>query len=452
MSSLDLFRTYVGVDVVASDLSSNAFVLQGSHLPGSDAVNFPEEIDAPIGSTFMYTVADSNKNQFWTKFSVSAGTNADWVQVTSKTYIDALVQGLSWREPVAVAVTAVYASLVAAVAAINAAAGVVDGYTLLVGDRLIFVSPFTGTPTVGNQVGVVVSTAPVVVKYVDDPTLNPGPYYENNTLTKGDAVLVTNGTLNTDTQWVYNDISFAWVQMSSATGNIEIGYINSFIGKPSLGPVMPTYGTNNAVITGTSLEAAISALDLTLGDGDITNTTGNYALTADMAWFSGGTLTITSALNDLNNRLGTNSFTGPYLTNTTVTANLQSLSNSLVFNNFQQTLTNQTANTYVTVDTITPNGTDGIQEVKWMVMVRDNAAPNKVRAVEVHAVVDWNTAAAPSTGLDYTKYADIKVSGGPTGFSVQVVITAGPLMEVQAKATNAFDVSVRRVATNYFAL
>lgn len=104
--SLDLFRVVYGIDIENEALTSNANILQGIGAPGSET----QTNDAPVGSIYLRTDAEADQLQFYYKHTAGAGTDK-WHQGTSKEYVDAAVQGLSWRPPVRVLDETFYASL-----------------------------------------------------------------------------------------------------------------------------------------------------------------------------------------------------------------------------------------------------------------------------------------------------------------------------------------------------
>lgn len=492
--SLDLFRIYDGVDVSSPDLSSNAYVLQGPGAPGTTQL----ANEAPVGSIWMDTTAEGDKNQLWWKHT--AGTGVDkWTQGASVPFVQALAAGITWREPVVVAdltATTVPSS------------NVVDGVTVNTGERVLFAGL-----TSGANVYIWNGTA-----FVQD----------TNTATDGDSLFVQGGT-SADQQWTYSGTQ--WFQMGGST-NAEQDNVRAFIGKDAAGASMPSYVSSDVVVNGVDLRlgisaldnvlgtltfgstnvisnidkgtinivgsvlstydvtSALNALDSTYGSGTITNTSG-YAVNANLQWGAGGTLTITDAINALNDRAGNMTFTNvtsgytlvnaPTMTATSALDALNtvigSLGNSTSYttggylstaaisgNTIQQNfdavnvelgaLARQdlaqtgSANSGVT----TPLEAVGTQltpseatEIIWQVQVKDGAG--KRQAFMVHCMTD-------GTAIDHSVYAVVRTGGnlgGNIGFDVQ--INAG---KIEASLTpsagaGALTYTIKRVSYSYLA-
>ena len=348
--ALDLFRVINGFDIAAEDYSDNANILQGTNKPG-DPGNTASELAlqnaAPVGSIYLRndtnTTTGETNLQFYWKHTAGSGPDK-WALGASKAYVDALEQGLSWREPAVVMVDTAngnnpYTS--ADVVTDLNADDVLDGVTFTGGERIVLRNLSAGTKNVY-----------VVGGSTGNWTLTEDP----NTLTDGDALLVLDGS-HQDEQWVWDaDTENAganpqWIQFGGAVSTAELAFIRAFIGKDSSGPGTPDYPSNDIVVDGQSLEreighlddaigtlqfvtpdvltnyddtyptgstyditANLQALDDTYGDGTITNIGNFYALSDEMQWNAAGTLTLTDAFNALNNAIGDRDYTGNILT------------------------------------------------------------------------------------------------------------------------------------------
>lgn len=281
--SLDLFRVTHGLaiedDGFETGVSSNAYVLQGNGAPGGDA---GREDEAPIGSLYMRTDVETNNLQVYYKWSTVNNSSADWRLVADKNYVDNVAKGLSWREPVRVHDATLYADSSA-----FPTTGTIDGVVLADRDRVLFSN---------------VNTSGEENVWIWDATGSSWTE-DANVETDGDALMVQEGT-SAEQQWVYDGTT--WVQIASASGSAELGYIRNFIGKDGIGAESPVYTSTNVVTQNTTLEAAIGSLDGAFGDGEITNDqtdvpSGLWALTNDLDWT---TRTVTTALNELNEAIG----------------------------------------------------------------------------------------------------------------------------------------------------
>lgn len=495
--SINLFRAIEGVAVVADNLSTESHILHGN---GAPVGNSGRTLAAPIGSVYMQTDADTDLLNFWYKHT-NAGAASDWTQTASKDYVDALVSGVSWREPVKVLDQTTYANIAAAEGAANVG-DTVDGITILAGDRLLFTNL-----TSGNENVYIVTGSSGAWTFTEDA----------NTATDGDAVLVNEGT-HADQQWIYDGIQ--WIQFGSAGSAADITNIENFIGKPTgSGAVFPQYDSNDIVVdndplnTGISklddalgtlqyssnnvvtdfvsahpastfdVTRAISDLDTTYGDGLITNIAVNYPLTDEMVWNASGTLTITDALNLLNNAIGDRVYTedniitdgqtigasldaidiemgdlntagswtsGGFLTQATLATNdiqenidafnqeIGSLNESSV-ENTGGPLTISTNNV---LDTIT--AAEG-NEVKWLLQIRNTATGGR-RAWEIHGLSNGTIA-------DHNRFSGLLLGAG-TGLNVTIdVIISGVDMQlvVDPGTTATIVYTVKRLGVSLLA-
>ncbi|MBF0463097.1 MAG: hypothetical protein HQL87_17140 [Magnetococcales bacterium] len=211
-------------------------VIAGSGAPGAAG----DASLAPQGSLYL----DFTNGQMFVKKASGIGTDK-WIRTQDKSDMDAVLQGLSWREPAKVHVTTTYADLAAATTAMNT--GTLDGTAIVANDRILF----TGITGVNQNVFIVTGTPGSSATLVED----------TNTATKGDTVYVLSGT---DAGKTFNYNGTVWVQQGAASST-EIGFLKTFIGKSADGNETPDYSSNNVVTDGDSLETAIGQLDAKIG-------------------------------------------------------------------------------------------------------------------------------------------------------------------------------------------
>lgn len=389
--ALDLFRIIKGLNIQSDDLSQSANILLGTGAPGGDAGSHDA---ATVGSIYLRTDVDTDGLQLYWKQG-TANTAADWKQGTDKAYVDAVAQGLSWREPALVRDNTVYATIAAAQTAANVA-NTANGVTIQAGDRLLF-----SNLTTGNDNVYVVSGSTGAWTFTED----------TNLATDGDAILIQSGT-HAEQQWVFDGTT--WIQFGSDLST-ELAYVRAFIGKTAAGNEMPTYSSTNVVTQSGSLETAIGEADAAFGDGEITNDGGTNVLTDDMSWGAAGTLTVTGALNQLNDAV------------------------SPLVQESLETIGAQTATVLTTIDTI---AVADATQVKWMVQVRATGTPANRRAVEIHAITD-------GTNVDHTEYAILNLGSAIAGLDFNVAISGANLI-LTVNSTSGVDYVVQRIAYSAF--
>lgn len=495
--ALDFFGITRGLEL------DDVLVLQGTGAPGSST----DTNSAPVGSVYLRNDQNSatgeNNLQFYWKHA--AGSGADkWSLAASKSYIDAMQQGLSWREPVKAMVDTV-AAKAAIEASLNADNGL-DGVALAEGDRVVL----SGVTGANKNVYIVTGTPGSGATLVED----------TNTLTDGDALLVQQGT-HADEQWAWDATTSTWVQFGGAASSAELGYIRAFIGKNAGGSEFPDFGSNDIVIDGQSLESEIgrlddavgtltfsstniltnysdtfpttpatydittnlNAIDFAFGDGSVTNTTANYALASNMQWGTTGSLTVTGAFNALNDAIGGRTYTGNIVTSgQTVTASIEALdvvlgdlNNSSVYtaagflpsatiagqsvqttlNSFNQALGDFAEHTYENTQTNIATATNlesgallesEATQVKWILQFRDHnggSPSTRRRAVEIHAMSNG------SGGVDFNIASILKTGTAITGVSVDVTIASGAWAVTVNPGVNTLDATIKRVTYSY---
>jgi hypothetical protein len=417
--ALDLYRVSLGFAIDEDDGTEAGHILSGSGAPGGDGA---EQDDAPVGSIFLRTDASSTISVVYQKITDTNAT-ADWVQSASKDYVDNLINGLSWREPVLVLDSTTYADITAAETAANVG-DTVDGVTITVGDRLLFTDLTTGNENVYE-----VSGSSGNWTFTED----------SNTATDGDAVLVQEGT-NADQQWVYDGTD--WVQFGGASSNAELGFIRTFIGKSAAGSETPTYSSTNIVTSGTSLEAAIGDLDAAMGDQ--TYTEQNYVTNGQTFTASIDALDIN--LQDAFDAIGDRTYTEQnFVTDgQTLTASIDALDIALGDVTSLQTSSATGITTATTVDTVL---VDDVRASKWFVYAFDEGDPTQVRAEEVYAVHD-GTASADATEVDWNRASRLRLNGNISGFDIDVVLAgtgAAQTMGLQITSTDTVTVYATRL-------
>lgn len=491
--SLDLFRATLGIDIQSDDLTSNAYVLQGIGAPGADGA---EQDDAPIGSIYMRTDAASDQLQLYYKWQ-DTNSPVDWRIVASKQYVDNAVQGISWREPVKVLDNTTYATVTDAQNAANVG-DTVDGITIAAGDRILLTELPAGLKNV-----YVVSGSSGNWTFTED----------SNEETDGDAVLVNEGS-EADAQWIYDGTN--WIKFGGAGSAAELQYIRDFIGKDSAGAVTPDYPSNALVIDGQSLENEIGrldhatgdlqftndfvlsdysdnlpgaatgtitdnldAIDAAFGNGDIAPSGANHVLSDEMSWFAGGTLTITDALDAINEGIGDRTYTNDFIVSDgqTIAGSIDALDSivgdidnssayttggfltptTIAGNNIQETLDsfNQeigdladdteentggpvpASPTVTVIDTIPATEAT---EIKWMLQVKDGSGNR--RAMEIHALTDGTT-------IDWNRYSVLRL-GNTGSVGVSVAINAGNI-ELSISPAVALEYTVKRMSKSYLA-
>lgn len=481
--ALDLFRVIDGVAIQLDDQSDEAWQLIGDGAPiGTSG----RTADAPVGSLFLQTDAETDGlNLYWKWQDTDA--SVDWKQAASKGYVDSLIQGISWREPARYRDGNAYTTVAAALADMDADDILTGEGGVAAGDRILF--PDMGVGDGGKNVFIVGGSSGswTLTEDVNDET-------------DGDAILINEGT-SADQQWIYDGTN--WIQFGGAGSATELTNIRNYIGKPTSGAIFPQYQSNliltdnddltesagkldlhlgdaqyssNNIVTdftpdytnvaptnwtgetGDNITDAIGALDSQFGDGAITNDGGNYVLSDDLNWGTGGTLTITAAFDELNEGVGDRSYTDNHLlvdgesvatSLNTLDSTLGDLDNSSAYttggfldnttisnNDVQETLDafNQeigdnatltqefTGTAPATTTTSLVPGADRLSassdatEVKWLLQLK-NAGGDR-RAMEIHAITDGTT-------VDFTTYAVVKVGSPLNNFDLDVTLNAG---------------------------
>lgn len=466
--SLDLFTVQKGLRLQTDSFTDEVEILFGTGAPGGDG---DVQDAASLGALYMRTDLQTDNLQLYYKKAVGSNSVADWEPVASQSFVESIAQGISWREPALVHDDTTYADITAAETAANGT-NTVDGVAISAGDRILF----SGL-TSGNDNIYVVSGSAGSWTFTED----------SNSASDGDAALIQDGTF-AESQMVFDGTN--WVQFGAASGNAELGFIRTFIGKNAAGSENPNYSSTDVVTQGGSLESAIGELDAVVGDRDYTNLAGyvldtdgetftaslekvnlavgnrdytntqNHALTTDSESLTasleklniaiGGRLYtdenfITSAenvslsLDSIDQHLGTNVFTESNFVNNAnnITENFDAL--DIELNNIsEQNDEIKTAN--VSAQTVVDSIPVGQAEyAKWIVAAENTGdATNRV-VTEVTAVHD-------GTNTDATKYAIVKTGANIGGYTIATDINGGNFRLLVTSLTTAVDVSVRRVA------
>lgn len=393
-------------------------VLSGSGAPGGDG---DIQDGASIGSIFLRTDASSTISAVYQKIS-NAGNASDWVESASKDYVQSLVNGISWREPVLVVDDTTYADIAAAETAANSG-DTVDGVTIQAGDRLLFTDLTTGNENVYEVSG---SSGNWTFTEV------------SNGATDGDSVLVQDGTY-ADQQWIFNGTN--WVAFGSSTSLAELGFIRSFIGKDSSGSETPTYSSTTNVTSGNSLEAAIGTLDAALGDR--TYTEDNFVTDGEALATSIDSLD--QNLQDAFDAIGNQTYTEDnFVTDgESLTQSIDALDQALGDVESLETDEQTGVQAATTVDSVL---VDDVQAAKWFVVAFDETNPDEKEAFEVFALND-GTASADATSVDYNVVSKLKTAN-ISGLDEDVVLNgtgATQTMELQVEANSNVTVRVTRI-------
>jgi hypothetical protein len=143
------------------------------------------DITALVDATYVNITGDTMTGNLTFSSGTVTGlpTPVNASDATNKAYVDATSSGLSWKQAVKVA-TLVDGTLASAFAA----GQTVDGYTLVLGDRILLKSQ-----TAQAENGIYIVTAGTPTRSTDADTAQE---------LDGLAVFVTNGTQNADTSWV----------------------------------------------------------------------------------------------------------------------------------------------------------------------------------------------------------------------------------------------------------
>lgn len=428
----DIYGILQGLRIEDEATLDSVSLLQGTGLPGGDT-SF--EDSGGLGSLFMRRDAEADNLQLYYKWTTVNNSSADWKAIASKEYVDALAQGLSWREPALVLDSTLYANVAAAEAAANVA-DTVDGVTIAPDDRILLTNLTTGNENV----------------YIVSGTTGNWTFTEDTNLaTDGDAIMIQEGS-SADTQWVYDGTQ--WVQFGSTSAGAELGYIRDFIGKTGPGAEFPTFSSTNLIINSPNpgfdnLESAIGKLDAGLGTGNVVNTGGNWAVSDDLA-FAGstgaaGTLTVTDVLDELNVAIGDRTYTEDNVVTDgeSVAASIDAL-DIAVGEQQQQNLIISGTNVGPALTTVDTIPLADATQVKWLVQMRENATTGNRRGVEITALTDGTT-------VDSSQANTLRLPGGAgvAGFNYQVIISGTDLV-LQLGATAAFDYVIRRLGYSAF--
>lgn len=382
--TLDLFRVIKGLSIQSDDLTTNVSILHGSGVPGGDGA---EQDAAPRGSLYLRTDATADGQQLYWKAFTTNNSSADWNIVADRAYVDAVVQGLSWREPVRVLDSSEYVDTTE-----FPTTGTVDGVTLNAGDRVLFTN---------------VSESGSKNVFVWD---GEGWSEDSNAESNGDAVFVQSGSF-ADTQWVFNGAD--WVLIGSTSNAAELSFLRAFVGKTGTGSEMPSYSSTDIVTQSESLEVAISELDEAVGSIGVA--VGNRTYSEENVVTSNQS--VTASIDTLDSAIGV----------------LQAQDRTL-------SASNVTASDPVTVDSLP---LIEATQAKWLVQVRETSTPANRRSVEVYAINDG------SSLVDYTEFGVLTLGSAIDGFNIDVDIS-GTDMRLRLTATNNIDYVVKRIAYSSF--
>ncbi len=505
--ALDLFRVIDGIALQLDDQTAEAWQLAGDNAPiGTSG----RTADAPVGSIWLRTNAETDGLNLYWKWQDTDST-VDWKQAASKEYVDNTVQSISWREPVRYRDSNAYTTIAAALADMNVGDNLTGEGSVAAGDRILF--PSMGAPDGGPNVYIVGGSTGAWTLTED-----------TNDETDGDAVLVNEGS-SADEQWIYDGTN--WIQFGGAGSATELTNIRNYIGKPTPGAVFPQYQSNlvladnddltlaagkldyhlgdaqyssNNVVTdftpdytnaaptdwtgetGDNVTEAIGQLDAQFGDGAITNVGGNYALSDDLNWNAAGTLTLTDAIDELNEAQGDRTYTndnivtdgqtlaqsidaidtelgdlntagswtaGGFLDQTTLSTNnvqenidaINQEVGDISEQNYENTVTNFNSLTELESGTLP---TTEATEILWHIQVKINGDGTRRRAFLVHAVTD-------GTNVDWNRSSVISLGSPGVGNLGLTVSISGGNWSLTMNPTNTIDATLKRYSYSLLA-
>lgn len=322
---------------------------------------------APVGST----ARDFTNGDLYIKDTVGTGSDK-WERLARA---EELGTSISWREPAEVRdnVATVLPTFTPGTDA------TVDGETITDLERVLFTN-LTVNPNV----------------YIYDKTA--GVFNEDaNLATAGDTVYIIRGT-DAGRRFTFNDAGI-WVLTDQASAD-ELGFIRTYIGKPTAGSVTPLYTAENFITDGDDLTLAVDQLDIELG-ANVTN--GEFILAANK--INGNIQSLDSALADVNKVTTTLAVTG-----------------------------------ITTIDSVEA---ELVRRVTWQVQARNG---NDIESAIIEAEHD-GTAAASAVDFDKTVYAKGRINSPITGLIFTVDLDGAhpnQTLRLRGTATGATDFRVIR--------
>jgi len=398
--AIDFFRAGKGIELVSQDFTSRVNILTGTGAPGGDG---GDQDNATIGSLYMRQDVETDGLQVYYKATLINNSPLDWHQATDKQYVDAVAQGLSWREPVRVLDGTAYANPAAL-----PVAGTIDGVILADGDRVLF----TNVAAAGASNVYIWSAG--TTSWTEDL----------NAETNGDAVLIQEGTF-AEQQWVYDGTN--WVQFGGAANAQELNFIRQFIGKTAAGAEMPSYSSTTIVTAAGNLETAVGELDAAIGGQLYTN---NFTITTGE--------TATSSLDALDSAIGSRLYAqnNVITDGEAITASLDALDIVVGAIQSQNTVINILNVTAATVVDSVPLIDADVME--WRVIVEDTLDPTRRISSTYVSLHDG------AGSVDNTRYATVRRGGNIAGLVVDAAVNAGNL-ELSITSTNGVDVGIKRL-------
>ena len=449
-------------------ISIGIHVITGDGVPGGGGGR-PD--DAIKGSIFM----DQTNGQMYVK--KQTGTGADkWVRNQNQEDLDAALLGQSWREPVKLYDSSVYADLAAAEVAVNT--GAIDATAIADGDRILF----DGIAGQNANVFIVTGTPGVGAVLVE----------EGNDATKGDAIYIRDGSV-AGRKYAYNGSD--WVQ-SGAAERTELGYLRNFIGKSSEGSELPEFASNNIIDDGDTLEVAAGKLDAEVGAavatpqgrtaGPISDQAVNLNVEAlDDAIGPNATSsnqltpasTVNANLSSLDQAVG-DDVTGPKartvgaVSAQDINSNIEALDSAIgadvtsskhiaaanevnvnlsilddVLGDAKTETKSDSVTTVVTVDSVV---VDDVLAAEWTVHARSSAAATNLWAGKILALHN-GTASADATDVDYNTFAILKSGSAISTLDFEVDLDgtgAAQVMRLRVSSGQAANIRVTRAVLN----
>jgi hypothetical protein len=298
------------------------------------------------------TGVDFTSNKGINLASPTAATDA-----ANKAYVDALASGLEWKQEVRAATTTN-----ATLATGYTAGTVIDGYTLVLGDRLLIKNQTAQTDN-----GIYIVTAGTPTRSAD----------ANTTASLNNAtVLVTNGTTNKNTAW------------TQVTADPTIGSSNIVFNQFAAGTTYTASATGGLQLVGTAFSVLLPG-----SSGLSTSASGltvQLASTPGLQLVAGGLSVLLASPNSgLNTTSGLTVGAG---TGITVTGGTVNVDTTVVARKFSQSVGNGSLLTFAI--------SHGLATQDVLVQIYDNGSLAQVEADVVHtstSVVTVNFTVAPTT-------------------------------------------------------
>lgn len=369
----------------------------------------------------------------------------------NKRYVDGLVDGVRWKEPVKASTTAglpsyTYNNGTSGVGATltatsNGALPAQDGITLSQDDRLLVKDesggnvPYNGIYEV-TQVGD--GSNPWILTRTED--------FDESDEVVSAAVLIAEGTSYADTGWTcttdepvtIGTTNITWVEFT------RLGQINAGAGLFKSAPNTIDVGDVNKGVQVNANDVEIDASEIA-GDGLKQNGSSSYVLDIEPADFAGNGLEDDGSDN-LQIKAGDDGSAnladvvsvqsdGISVKVDEVTIQENGSSQLEVIGYWRVKADNQNATGTITADQISVSN---VASVQWQLVVYENASPTAREAMVIYAANDG------STNVDWSRYAKQKFGSGVSGLDVDVDVSGGN-MRLRITANNNINYRVTRI-------